>query len=100
MSELNLATKIWKHFCLVNKHRWYVFKLSIKAGIPFRGLTHDLSKYSPVEFFESAKYYDGNISPIKLCKKEKGYSSCFRNTYRSAFYRSFLRSRHPVEIVF
>ena len=36
----------------MNKHRWLVFKLSIKAGIPFRGLVHDLSKYSPVEFFE------------------------------------------------
>lgn len=32
------------HFNLINKHRWKVFKLCIKAGIPFRGLVHDLSK--------------------------------------------------------
>ena len=62
------------HFNLVNKHRFKVFKLCVKAGIPFRGLVHDLSKYSPVEFFESAKYYNGKFSPISTCKKENGYS--------------------------
>ena len=64
MKELSLPVKIWKHFCLVNKHRWYVFRLSIKAGIPWRGLLHDLSKYSPTEFFESVKYYNGKRSPL------------------------------------
>ena len=54
-----------------------MFKLSIKAGIPFRGLVHDLSKYSPTEFIESVKYYDGKISPIKVCKKENGYSKAW-----------------------
>ena len=34
-----------KHFHMVNKHRFLVFKLSIKAGIPLQGLVHDLSKY-------------------------------------------------------
>ena len=58
------------HFNLVNRHRFKVFKLCCKAGIPFRGIVHDLSKYSPVEFFESVKYYDGGKSPISNCKKE------------------------------
>ena len=62
------------HFHLVNKHRFKVFKLCLKAGIPFRGLVHDLSKYSPSEFFESAKYYSGDKSPITNCRKELGYS--------------------------
>ena len=74
MEQMNLATKIWKHFCLVNKHRWYVFKLSIKAGIPWRGFVHDLSKYSPTEFFESVKYYNGKISPLRVCREVNGYS--------------------------
>lgn len=72
--ELNLATKIWKHFCLVSKHRWYVFKLSIKAGIPWRGLLHDLSKFSPTEFLESVKYYNGVRSPLHVCREVNGYS--------------------------
>ena len=65
------------HFNLVNKHRYKVFKLCCKAGIPFRGLMHDLSKYSPTEFFESVKYYNGGYSPIKNCKKENGYSKAW-----------------------
>lgn len=65
------------HFNLVNKHRFKVFKLCIKAGIPFRGLVHDLSKYSPTEFFESVKYYSGDKSPITNCKKINGYSKAW-----------------------
>lgn len=65
------------HFNLVNRHRFKVFKLCCKAGIPFRGLVHDLSKYSPTEFFESAKYYNGSYSPIHNCKKENGYSKAW-----------------------
>lgn len=42
-----------------------------------QGLKHDLSKYSPIEFFESVKYYTGTESPINLCKKDKGYSNAW-----------------------
>ena len=70
-----MLKNIFLHFHLVNKHRFKVLKLCIKAGIPFRGLVHDLSKYSPTEFFESAKYYIGKGSPIGICKRKNGYSS-------------------------
>ena len=69
--------KFFKHLHLINKHKWYVFKLCLKAGIPFRGLVHDLSKYSPTEFFESVKYFNGNHSPIVESKKENGYSKAW-----------------------
>ena len=72
-----MIKKIFLHFNLVNKHRFKVFKLCCKAGIPFRGLMHDLSKYSPTEFFESVKYYQGTYSPIVVCKKENGYSKAW-----------------------
>ena len=36
---------IFRHLHTINKHRFLVFKLSIKAGIPLQGLVHDLSKY-------------------------------------------------------
>ena len=68
---------IFKHFHIINKHRFLVFKLSCKAGIPWRGLVHDLSKYSPTEFFESVKYYTGDKSPIMGAKKDKGYSNAW-----------------------
>jgi len=55
-------------------HKWCVFKLCCRAGIPFRGIIHDLSKFSPVEFLESVKYYNGEKSPLYICKMENGYS--------------------------
>lgn len=62
------------HISTVLIHKWYVFRLCCKAGIPFRGIIHDLSKFSPTEFWESVKYYNGTRSPIYFCKKENGYS--------------------------
>ena len=72
-----MISNFFKHLHMVNKHKYLVFKLSIKAGIPLRGLLHDLSKYSPIEFFEGIKYYDGKISPLKVCKLKNGYSKAW-----------------------
>lgn len=72
-----MLKNILKHFNKITKHKWEVFKLCVKAGIPIRGILHDLSKYSPEEFFESAKYYQGNRSPISKCKEVNGYSKAW-----------------------
>ena len=69
--------KILKHTKLVLKHKWVVFKLCCKVGIPWRGFMHDWSKFSPTEFIESINYYVGNRSPILLCKEDKGYSEAW-----------------------
>lgn len=74
---MNLAEKIIKHFCLITKHKWVVFRLCLKVGEPWRGLVHDLSKYSPTEFGESIKYFNGEHSPITDCKRDKGYSEAW-----------------------
>ena len=67
--------KIIGHFNVVVKHKWKVFRLCCKVGIPMQGLLHDMSKFSPIEFFESARYYtNGTYSPIRNCKEKKGYS--------------------------
>ena len=66
--------KFFKHLNVVNRHRFKVFCLCCKAGQVWRGLVHDLSKYSPEEFFEGVKYYEGTHSPIRNCKIENGYS--------------------------
>lgn len=67
-------SKFFKHLGLVTKHRFGVFRLCCKCGLFWRGLTHDLSKFSPTEFWESVKYYNGHHSPIEECRKENGYS--------------------------
>lgn len=69
--------KAIKHFNLITKHKWIVFKLCVRAGIPVRGILHDLSKYSPTEFIESAKFYVGDHSPIKEAKATYGYSKAW-----------------------
>ena len=68
---------IFKHLHTINKHKYYVCKNCFKAGLYKRGLLHDLSKYSPTEFFESVKYYTGTHSPIEECKKENGWSKAW-----------------------
>lgn len=66
-----------KHFILITHHKWVVFKLCCRAGEPWRGFWHDISKYSPTEFWESAKYYVGTYSPITEAKRDKGYSEAW-----------------------
>ena len=73
----NIVTNAVKHFGLITRHRWVVFKLCCKAGIPWRGLVHDLSKYSFTEFWESALFYNGHMSPIILARRECGYSKAW-----------------------
>lgn len=66
------------HLANVMKHKWIVFCLCLKAGIPFRGLIHDNSKFSITEFWQGVKYYgDGQKSPIEYAKKDWGYSKAW-----------------------
>lgn len=65
------------HLKTVLKHKWWVFRYCYMFGITWRGIIHDLSKFSPTEFFESVKYYSGTRSPIDACKEDKGYSKAW-----------------------
>ncbi len=65
---------IIKHFLTITKHRHQVIKMGFKVGIFFQCLRHDLSKYSPEEFFKGAKYFQGDKSPNDLERKTNGYS--------------------------
>lgn len=67
----------FKHIKLVNSHKWKVFKLCCKAGIPVQGIFHDLSKYSITEFKESVRYYEGTVSPLLISKNQNGYSKAW-----------------------
>ena len=82
--------KFFGHLKTVLRHKYEVFKLSIKLGIPFRGFFHDMSKFSYIEFSEGVKYYvDGKYSPIINCKKDNGYSE--------AWLHHFGRNKHHFE---
>lgn len=68
---------IIKHFRTITKHRHKVISHCFRAGIPWQGLRHDLSKYSPSEFFEGAKFYLGYKSPTEAARAENGYSKAW-----------------------
>ena len=59
-----------RHFWTVTKHRHHVFLNCVRCGIPFRGLVHDLSKFSFTEFINSSKYYVGVSSPVYEQRKD------------------------------
>ena len=64
-------TNIFAHLRKIHIHRKWVFHYCWLAGIPWQGLSHDLSKYSPTEFFESVKYYQGTSFTINVVKADK-----------------------------
>ena len=81
-----------KHLKLILIHKWWVFYYCCKVGILFRGFVHDLSKFSPTEFIESVRYYDGTKSPIDVCKERNGYSKAWlhhkgRNTHHYEYWQ-------------
>jgi hypothetical protein len=67
----------WKHFKTVCKHKAVVFKQCRECGLFWRGLVHDMSKFSPTEFASSARYFQGDKSPIEAEKAETGYSAAW-----------------------
>ena len=75
----------------INKHKILVMKLCFKCGLYYQGITHDLSKYSFVEFFEGVKYYKGTYSPISECRRKNGLSMAWlhhkgRNKHHSEYW--------------
>ena len=69
--------KIWQHFKTITKHRFLVMAGCFRVGLYRQGLTHDLSKYTPTEFLNGAKFYQGNRSPNTAEREEKGYSEAW-----------------------
>lgn len=66
--------KLWGHLSTITKHKISVTILCFRCGLYRQGILHDLSKYSPIEFFSGVRYYQGFRSPIDKEKEVKGYS--------------------------
>ena len=69
--------KAFQHFKTITRHRHEVIRNCRKAGIFRQGLRHDLSKYSPTEFLQGAKYWQGTRSPNDREREVKGYSEAW-----------------------
>ncbi len=66
-----------KHLKTITHHKLLVLAGCFKVGLYWQGICHDLSKYSPREFWTGAKYYQGDRSPNGAERQEKGYSEAW-----------------------
>ena len=76
MPKIKLVN-IVKHFCTITRHRLLVCKHCFKIGLYWQGLTHDLSKYSPEEFWTGVRYYQGDRSPNAAEREAIGFSKAW-----------------------
>ena len=70
---------LFKHFKIITIHKYYVLCECFKRKLYLQGLVHDLSKYSFAEFISSAKYFQGDKTPIEAEKAAIGYSFAWLN---------------------
>ncbi len=90
-----------KHFVTITHHRHKVIAHCKRAGILWQGLCHDLSKYSPTEFFKGARFYAGDHSPNVEERKAKGYSEAWlhhkgRNRHHFEYWTDYSAEKRKV----
>lgn len=69
--------KAWQHFKTIVHHMNLVRQGCFQVGLYRQGILHDLSKFTPVEFFVGCRYYQGDKSPNNAERQAKGYSSAW-----------------------
>lgn len=104
--EAENVRNVWKHFKTITHHRRLVRRGCFRVGLYWQGLTHDLSKYSPTEFWTGVRYYQGNRSPNTAEREDKGYSEAWmhhkgRNKHHFEYWTDInpaTRQYEPVEM--
>lgn len=96
--------KAWQHFKTVTKHRHMVIRHCAKAGITLQGLFHDMSKYSPSEFFVGARFFQGTRSPNERERERYGYSCAWmhhkgRNKHHFEYWTDYNTATKQIEPV-
>ena len=69
--------KAWKHLKTILHHKALVRAGCFKVGLYRQGLFHDMSKYSPTEFFVGCRYFQGDKSPNNAEREATGYSKAW-----------------------
>lgn len=91
---MNGWQRFWGHLRTVTRHRHKVIAHCAKAGILAQGLRHDLSKYSPTEFWPGVRYFNGTHSPTEDERRTQGYSQAWmhhkgRNRHHWEYWTDF-----------
>lgn len=69
--------KMMGHLKTILHHKRLVREGCFKAGIYWQGITHDLSKFSPTEFWVGARYFQGDRSPNNAQREDIGLSTAW-----------------------
>lgn len=96
--------KIWDHFKTITYHKYLVAQGCFRVGLYLQGLTHDLSKYSPTEFWAGVRYYQGTRSPNNAEREAMGYSAAWmhhkgRNRHHYEYWTDYQLQGPPGTIV-
>lgn len=90
----------WKHFKTITYHKILVARGCFKIGLYKQGILHDMSKYSPEEFWVGARYYQGTRSPNDAEREAKGYSAAWlhhkgRNKHHYEYWIDYSKKAGP-----
>ncbi len=69
--------RFWGHLKTVARHRHLVLCGCFRVGLYRQGLCHDLSKFSPAEFWTGVRFYQGVRSPNAAEREARGYSAAW-----------------------
>lgn len=99
-----MIKQFFGHFRTITRHRHKVIANCARAGILWQGLRHDLSKYSPAEFFPGVRYYQGYRSPIEQERETTGMSAAWmhhqgRNCHHFEYWKDYNLKTHKIEPV-
>ena len=100
MENTNRITlrNVFRHYRTITRHRHIVMLNCFKMGLIYQGLTHDLSKYSPSEFWNGVRYYQGTRSPNAREREIFGYSKTWlhhkgRNKHHFEYWIDFFKMK-------
>ena len=74
---MNRWQRFTGHLSTITRHRHLVLAHCMRCGLFWQGIRHDLSKYSPQEFWPGVRYFDGHHSPNEDERRAKGYSAAW-----------------------
>lgn len=76
-AQRSAAQRLRGHFCTITRHKFLVMGLCFRVGLYKQGLLHDMSKYSPTEFWTGVRYYQGTRSPNAAERDERGFTEAW-----------------------
>ena len=93
--------KVMGHLSTVMEHKMLVMKGCFAVGLYAQGILHDMSKFSPVEFLNGCRFYQGGKrSPNNGERDQKGFSEAWmhhkgRNRHHLEYWNDYSQNMDP-----